>query len=61
MPIGDARLDGDGVLVTETKDTIKDAPDVTLDSEVSEANERELYDYYARSYETTGNRRFARL
>ncbi len=61
VPIGDARLDGQGVIVTETKDVIKDAPDVTLDGDVSEAKERELYDYYDLSYESTGNRRFSRL
>jgi len=61
VPIGDARLDGNGVIVTETKDTIKDAPDVTLDSEVSEAEERELYEYHDLTFESTGNRRFSRL
>jgi len=61
VPIGDARRDEEGVMVTETKDTIKDAPDVSLDGEVSEAKERELYEYYDLTYESTGNRRFSRL
>ncbi len=49
------------MIVTETKDVIEDAPDVTLGGEVSEAKERQLYDYYELTYESTGTRCFSRL
>jgi sporulation protein YlmC with PRC-barrel domain len=58
VPMADARLDSQGVIVRETEDVIKDAPDVALDAEVSTETERELYDYYDLAYEATPGRRF---
>jgi uncharacterized protein (TIGR02271 family) len=50
VPIDDAQGHDDHVQVPYTKDTIKDAPNVDADEELSEAEEQRLYDHYGLSY-----------
>jgi stress response protein YsnF len=49
VPIRDARLEGDDVRVACSKDTVKDAPNVDADGELSPEEERALYRHYGRS------------
>jgi uncharacterized protein (TIGR02271 family) len=51
VPVENARLDGERVVVPFTKDKVKDAPSVDLDGDhLDEADERRLYEYYALTY-----------
>lgn len=46
-PLGDARLDKDGVWITASKDTVKDAPRVDVEQgHLGPEEETELYRYY---------------
>jgi uncharacterized protein (TIGR02271 family) len=49
VPIRDADLSGDEVRVAHAKDTVKDAPNVDPDGELSPEEERRLYEHYGRS------------
>jgi uncharacterized protein (TIGR02271 family) len=49
VPIRDVEASGDGVRVAHAKDTVKDAPNVDPDGELSPEEERRLYEHYGRS------------
>ncbi|WP_231482793.1 PRC and DUF2382 domain-containing protein [Nocardioides sp. URHA0020] len=52
VPVENASMDGDRVVLPYSKDKIKDAPSVDLDGDhLDEAEERRLYGYYGRSYD----------
>ena len=51
VPAADADVNGDGVRVPFTKDQIKDAPNVDVDSgHLDQSEERRLYDHYGMTY-----------
>ena len=50
VPIGDASTSGDGMTVPYDKATVTDAPSIDPDGQLSEAEERQLYEHYGRSY-----------
>lgn len=58
VPLSDARAHGDGILVPFDKPTVKDAPKVDPDGDLSHDEERSLYRHYGRDY--TGNVRLKR-
>ncbi len=57
VPVEGASINGDDVSVPHGKDKVKDAPRVDLDgNHLNESDERRLYNYYGRGYDTgTGN------
>ena len=56
VPLAEARLDDDGgLLVPYTKDQIKDAPNISGDGQLSEDEERSLYEHYGVSYSSAGS------
>jgi uncharacterized protein (TIGR02271 family) len=53
VPIEGCGIDGNGdVMVHHDKATIKDAPRIDANGRLDEQEERQLYEYYGRSYET---------
>ena len=50
VPIQQAKTSGDGVSVPFSKDQVKDAPNVEADGELSEEEERRLYDHYGQDF-----------
>ena len=51
VPITDANVDGDRLVVPFSKDQVKDAPNVDVDSgHLDEAEERRLYEHYDMTY-----------
>ncbi|MCW3006742.1 MAG: photosystem reaction center subunit [Solirubrobacterales bacterium] len=50
VPLEGARIDGDHVDLAYAKDQIKDAPNVENDGELSDAEERALYEHYGRGW-----------
>jgi uncharacterized protein (TIGR02271 family) len=51
VPVENASLDGDRVVLPFTKDKVKDAPNVDLNGDhLDESEEQRLYEYYGRSY-----------
>ena len=46
VPLADARVDGDELVVATSKDQVKDAPQVDEDGHLSPEQEAELYSYY---------------
>jgi uncharacterized protein (TIGR02271 family) len=50
VPLNDATMEGNEIRVPFTKDKVKDAPSVDPDGQLSQEEERELYDYYGRQY-----------
>ena len=51
MPVQNARMDGDSVIVPFPKDKVKDAPSVDLDGgHLDQSDEQRLYEYYGLSY-----------
>jgi uncharacterized protein (TIGR02271 family) len=50
VPIRDARTDDDGVTVPYDKGTVKDAPSVDPDGQLSQREEAELYRHYGMDY-----------
>jgi uncharacterized protein (TIGR02271 family) len=52
VPLQGAQPSGEGVRVAYTKDEVKDAPGVTPDADLSDAEERELWAHYGLDYET---------
>jgi uncharacterized protein (TIGR02271 family) len=61
VPVDGASIQGDNVTVPYGKDKVKDAPRVDLDGDhLDESDERRLYEYYGRGYDTTGTTDTAR-
>ena len=59
VPLSDATVQGDDVRVPYDKDTVKDAPRVDADGDISPDEERELYRYYgleSGGFGTSGDR-----
>jgi uncharacterized protein (TIGR02271 family) len=57
VPVDGASIDGDRVTVPHSKDKVKDAPRVELDGDhLDESDERRLYEYYGRGYESYDSR-----
>jgi len=50
VPIGDASSTGDGIRVPFEKATVKDAPKIDPDGQLSQDEERQLYAHYGREY-----------
>lgn len=51
VPLADARVEGDRLVVPFTKDQIKDAPNVDVDSgHLDQSEERRLYEHYGMTY-----------
>jgi uncharacterized protein (TIGR02271 family) len=50
VPLNDATMEGNEIRVPFTKDKVKGAPSVDPDGQLSQQEERELYDYYGRAY-----------
>jgi uncharacterized protein (TIGR02271 family) len=51
VPAADATVDGEGVRVPFTKDQVKDAPNVDVDSgHLDQSEERRLYEHYGLTY-----------
>lgn len=46
VPLAGSRLDGDNLYVAVSKDTIKDAPDFTVEEGLTAEQESSLRDYY---------------
>jgi len=55
VPIRDASPAGEDLQVPVTKDQVKDAPRVDVDQELSEKQERQLFDHYEVPYTTEGS------
>ena len=55
VPIRDASPAGEDLRVPVTKDQVKDAPRVDVDQELSEKQERQLFDHYEVPYTTEGS------
>ncbi|PRB72652.1 PRC and DUF2382 domain-containing protein [Arthrobacter sp. MYb213] len=52
VPLTDASVVGDTLSVPYDKQMVKDAPRIDAADELSQSDERELYGYYGRSYDT---------
>ena len=50
VPLQDARYNRDEITLAHDKDTIKDAPNIAADGELSAAQEADLYRYYGMPY-----------
>jgi uncharacterized protein (TIGR02271 family) len=50
VPLDGAKADGDHIDLAYTKDQVKDAPNVENDGELSDAEERALYQHYGREW-----------
>jgi uncharacterized protein (TIGR02271 family) len=50
VPLSDASMSGNDIVVPYTKDHVKGAPNIDADGELSEQEEAELYSYYGRDY-----------
>lgn len=55
VPLADASPSGEDVRVSVTKDAVKDAPSIDAGEELSEAEERTLYQHYSLSYSDEGS------
>jgi uncharacterized protein (TIGR02271 family) len=55
VPLAGASPDGEDVRAQVTKDQVKDAPGVEADGELSESQERRLFEYYNVPYTTEGS------
>ena len=55
VPVAGARAAGEDLQVPVTKDQVKDAPRVEADEELSEAEERRLFEHYEVPYTTEGS------
>lgn len=49
VPVHNARINGDEIVVPFTKDFVKDAPNIAEDGELSPTEEQRLYEYYSLS------------
>jgi uncharacterized protein (TIGR02271 family) len=55
VPLAGASPDGEDVRAEVTKDQVKDAPGVEADGELSEREERRLFEHYGVAYTTEGS------
>src|SRR5579875_2807742 len=55
VPLAGASPDGEDISVHVTKDQVKDAPSVENDGELTEQEERQLFEYYGIPYTTEGS------
>jgi uncharacterized protein (TIGR02271 family) len=55
VPIKDASRTGEDLQVSVTKDLVKDAPSIDADEELSEQEERRLFEHYGVPYTTEGS------
>jgi uncharacterized protein (TIGR02271 family) len=55
VPLAGARPDGEDVRVQVTKDQVKEAPGLENDGELSESEERRLFEHYGVPYTTEGS------
>ncbi len=55
VPLAEATVSDEDLVVPYTKDQIKDAPNITDSGHLSEAEERDLYEYYNIPYTTEGS------
>ena len=55
VPLAGARPSGEDVQVPVTKQQVKDAPRIETDQDLSEAEERQLFDHYGVPYTTEGS------
>ena len=55
VPLAGATPEGEDVRATVTKSQVKDAPGVESDGELSEQEERRLFDHYGVAYTTAGS------
>src|SRR5947209_10859903 len=55
VPLAAAQPSGEDVVVNVSKDQVKDAPSVQDDGELSEAEERQLFDHYGIPYTDEGS------
>ena len=55
VPIAGAQPDGEDLRVSVTKDQVKDAPRVDADQQLSEDEERSLFEHYGVPYTTEGS------
>ena len=55
VPLRGASHDGEDVRVTVVKQAVKDAPGVDADQQLSEAEERQLFEHYGIPYTTEGS------
>jgi uncharacterized protein (TIGR02271 family) len=55
VPLAGAAPDGEDVRAAVTKDQVKDAPGVESDGELSEPEERQLFEHYGVPYTTEGS------
>jgi Domain of unknown function (DUF2382)/PRC-barrel domain len=55
VPLAGAAPDGEDVRAEVTRDQVKDAPGVDDDGELSEADERQLFEHYDVAYTTEGS------
>ena len=55
MPIRSASPAGEDLKVPVSKEQVKDAPRIDADQELSESEERELFDHYGVPYTTEGS------
>jgi uncharacterized protein (TIGR02271 family) len=53
VPVRDAELSGDRLVVRHSKDRVKDAPNVTEDGHLSPDEERALYEHYGLAWDTS--------
>ncbi|WP_409484262.1 DUF2382 domain-containing protein [Arsenicicoccus dermatophilus] len=59
IPLDDATVEGDTIRVPFSKEKVKDAPRVDADRHLEADEERELYRYYGRDYDTDTTAAFA--
>jgi uncharacterized protein (TIGR02271 family) len=59
VPVQDARLDGDVLRVSHSKDKVKDAPNMDPDGHLEPSDEQELYRYYGMDAGTSHDDRTA--
>jgi uncharacterized protein (TIGR02271 family) len=50
VPIDDAKARDDQIVVSYSKDQVKDAPNIDADAALSEAEEQQLYEHYGLTY-----------
>ena len=55
VPLAGATPEGEDVRATVTKSQVKDAPGIESDGELSEQEERQLFEHYGVSYTTAGS------
>jgi uncharacterized protein (TIGR02271 family) len=55
VPLAGAQPDGESVRVAATKDEVKNAPSIEGDEQLSEADERKLFEYYSVPYTDEGS------